>query len=250
MHPRFYPFTIPFLCLCALALCSCGEQPLPQAEPQPSTESITEDMGKHFEQVSSIQKAVIRGDLDDVAGPANWMAANNTLLGAPEGWGLQIRELRTAARTAAQAKSFEEAASATASMSRACGKCHAAVGATPRMPELGAKGIPPADHVNTVPHMLRHYWAIEQMWIGIVNPSEEAWKKGAAALEDVPLEPRKMTDDAEATPDVGNWAKAVHEIGSKSAQAEDWDSRTRIYGELLSTCAQCHEALELTIDLS
>lgn len=99
------------------------------------------------------------------------------------------------------------------------------------MPELGARGLSPADEIDTVPHMLRHYWAVEQMWIGIVNPSEESWNKGAEALEVVPLEPQKMTDDAEMTADVGNWAKAVHEISSKTAQAKDWDSRARLYGE-------------------
>jgi cytochrome c553 len=249
MLPRTYRIAILILCFCAFALYSCGEQPAPQAQPQQSTESITEDMGKHFEQVFSIQKAVIRGDLEDVPGAANWMAANHTLLGAPEGWGPHIKELRTAARTAAQAQDFKSAASATASMSRACGTCHEAEGATPRMPELGTKGLPPTDQVNTVPHMLRHYWAIEQMWIGIVNPSEDSWNKGAEALADAPLEPQKMTDNAEMTPDVGNWAKAVHEISDKTAQAKDWDSRARLYGELLATCAQCHQKLELAINL-
>lgn len=86
MLPRIYRFAVLFLCLCAFALCSCDKQPAPQAQPRQSTEPITEDMGKHFEQVSSIQKAVIRGDLDDVSGAANWMAANHSLLGAPEGW--------------------------------------------------------------------------------------------------------------------------------------------------------------------
>jgi cytochrome c553 len=250
MLPLTFRFAIPFFCLCALASFSCGEQPMPQAQLQESPESITEDMGKHFEQVSSIQKAVIRGDLHDVPGPANWMSANHTMLGAPEGWGPHIQEMRSAARTAAQAKAFDSAASATASMSRACGKCHEALSAAPRIPELGTKGLPPEDVVSTVPHMLRHYWAAEQMWIGIVNPSEESWNKGTEALDILPLGPTKLTEDGEVTTDVADWANAVHEISSQMVSANDWDSRAELYGKLLATCAQCHQKLGLAINLS
>lgn len=250
MLPLTFRFTMLLSCICALALFSCAEQPIQQAPPQELPENITEDMGKHFEQVSSIQKAVIRDDLDAVSAAANWLSANHTMVGAPEGWGPHIQEMRSFARAASEAKSVEAAASTLASMSRACGKCHEALEAEPRIPELGAKGLPPKDPAETVPHMLRHYWAVDQLWIGIVNPSEQSWNKGTEALDTVPLGPLKMTDDEEITTDVGDWAKAVHEISAQAAMAQDWDSRARLYGELLATCAQCHQKLEVEPELS
>ncbi len=88
------------------------------------------------------------------------------------------------------------------------------------------------------------------MWIGIINPSEDSWNEGVQALEIAPLEPQKMTDNAEMTTNVGEWAKSVHGIGAASAQAKDWDTRSAIYGQLLTTCAQCHQELGLEINLN
>jgi cytochrome c553 len=254
MFPFAYRFAILFLSLCAVVFVSCGQQPgqeaQPAAEPQESTELIAKHMGEHYEQVAVAQKALIRGNLDDIREPVNWMASHQTVLGAPEGWGPHIREMQSAATSAAAAQDLETAAFAVASMSLTCGKCHEAVGAEPSVPALGARGLPPPEHIESVPHMLRHHWAVEQMWIGIINPSEDSWNEGVEALEISPLEPQKMTDNAEMTANVGDWAKAVHEIGTKAAQAGDWDSRAELYGELLSTCARCHHELRLEITVN
>jgi cytochrome c553 len=169
----------------------------------------------------------------------NWMVSHQTVLGAPEGWAPHIQEKRAAAKSAAEAQVLQNAARAVASMSRTCGKCHESVGAEPRVPELGARGVAPSDHLETVPHMHQHNWATQQMWIGIINPSEDAWNKRIKALEVSPLEPQKLTVNDEMTSTVGDWAKTVHEVGAKASQAGDWDSRTEIYGELLATCARC-----------
>jgi cytochrome c553 len=242
-----------FGCVCAFTLVFCDGQPAQESpqkgEPSPATESVLEHMGEHFEQVVAVQKAIIRGDLDSTSEPAIWMAQHHSVIGAPEGWAPHIKEMREAARTAADASTLKAAAGAAASMSRTCGKCHEAVDTSPRIPELGTIGLPPSDHIAAVPHMHRHNWAVEQMWMGLVTPSEETWKKGVEALNVSPLEPHKMTDDANTTADVGGWAQSVHEIGARATQEQDWDKRAQLFGELLGTCARCHQALELTIDL-
>ena len=126
---------------------------------------------------------------------------------------------------------------------KTCGACHKAVDANPRIPQLGALGIPPAEEIGTVPHMLRHKWAADQMWMGLVEPSDENWSKGVAVLADAPLEPEGMSNDAEVSTEAGKLARRVHEIGAKAQAAADPDARALIYGDFLATCAACHQVL-------
>lgn len=246
--------TLSTMFLCLLLLTSCGEttreeQP-GRTEPETVTANpITEHMGEHFEQVTAVQMALVRGDLEGIRRPTEWLTAHPAIVGLPEGWSGFVDEMRTAARLTGEAKTFAAAGVATATMVLTCGECHTAVKAEPRVPELGSKGLPPADQVDTVPHMLRHQWAMEQMWVGLINPSEASWRKGAEVLSDAPLEPQKMTDEAELSIGVGELAQRVHELGHDARRTEDWSSRARIYGALLSTCADCHLELGLAIAL-
>ena len=224
------------------------EDPPDGLQPAKATASpIAEHMGEHFEQVSAVQRALVRGDLAGIREPTEWLAAHPAIVGLPEGWSPFVDEMRTAARLVGEAKTIEAAGAATAAMALTCGKCHSAVEAKPRVPELGSKGLPPADPVDTVPHMLRHQWAMEQMWVGIINPSEESWRKGVEVLTDAPLEPERMTDDADLTVSIGALARRVHEAGHAARQAEEWSSRAWIYGKLLPTCADCHLELGLAL---
>ncbi len=211
-------------------------------------------MGRYFEQVLVAQAAIVRGDLDGVREPAAWISDHESIAGLdraieewasdiPEGWEAHDPEIRAYARLVSEANTFEEAASAAAKMAQNCGSCHRDVRAQPRVLELGARGVPPSDVIATVPHMLRHQWAVHQMWIGIINPSDEAWTKGAEVLADAALEPENITDQTEHTPRVGELAARVHELGAQALETQVWTLRAEIYGELLASCAGCHKML-------
>jgi cytochrome c553 len=251
MAKRFALSTV-FLVLTLTA--SCGEAPRDQPPGDAESKTydhgpVAEHMGRHFEAVTAVQKALIRGDLDAIAEPTDWLESHPAIEGLPDGWMPYVEDMRTMARLSGEAKTPKAASGATAGMVLTCGECHAATEAEPHMPELGTKGLPPADQIDTVPHMLRHQWAMEQMWIGLINPSEESWKKGVEVLSDAPLQPQKMTEEAGLSVDIGALAQAVHEAGDEARQAKDWGARAQIYGGLLSTCADCHLKLGLVIDL-
>jgi hypothetical protein len=200
------------------------------------------------------QAAIVRGELDDAREPAAWIAEHESVAGlnrpieewasvVPEGWEVHDPEIRAYARLISEADTFEEAASAAAKIAMNCGHCHLDVNAKPRVLELGARGVPPSDAVATVPHMLRHDWAVHQMWIGMINPSEEAWTEGAEVLADAALEPENLTDHAEHTGRVGELAVQVHELGAQALETQVWTHRAAIYGQLLASCAGCHNLL-------
>jgi mono/diheme cytochrome c family protein len=211
-------------------------------------------MGEYFEHVNAAQVAIIRGDLDGVREPAVWIAEHESIAGlalpieqwssdTPEGWEAHDPEIRAAARRMAEAQTFEEAAAASSMMVKECGSCHQKVGAEPRVRELGAIGVPPSESLAAVAHMLRHQWAVHQMWIGMINPSDEAWREGAEVLADAPLEPQHLTEGAESTERVRELAERIHELGAQALEPRVWTLRAEIYGELLASCGDCHKLL-------
>ncbi len=250
--------TVLILSLCVAALVGCAEPPQPEvkSEPEPPAvpEATTVLMGAFFERVTAAQAAIVRGDLEGVREPAVWIAEHESIAGLSlpveqwssetrEGWEAHNSKIRDAARLISEAGNFEEAAAASARMVRECGNCHQQVGAEPRIPELGAIGIPPTESVATIPHMLRHQWAVHQMWIGLINPSDDAWQKGAEVLSGVALRKENLSPYAEYTENLSDLALRVHELGEQALETPDWSLRADIYGELLASCAGCHYKL-------
>lgn len=246
------------LSLSLATLVGCDEPPQQEAQPEPeppaASEATTALMGEFFEHVTAAQAAIVRGDLEGIREPAVWIAEHESMpgLAAPteqwsaetlDGWEAHDPEIRAAAQLVSEADSFEKAAAASAKMVLACGNCHREVGADPRIPELGAGGVPPAESLETVPHMLRHQWAVHQMWVGLINPSEEAWKKGAEVLTGAPLRKENLSPYAEYTENLPALALGVQRLGTEAFEETDWNRRAEIYGELLTTCAGCHSTL-------
>jgi cytochrome c553 len=232
---------------------ACGEPPTQDAQPdteaEPSVGPINTYMSSHFDHVTHVQRALIRGDLDEAHALARWLSEQPTVERLPEGWEPFVEEIKTAARLTSEARTYKAAAAATSAMVKTCGQCHRAVGAMPSIPTLGMKGLPPADPIETVPRMLRHEWAIEKMWVGLINPSRATREKGTDVLTDAPLQSQEITDDAELIEDVGTLARAVHELGKEAKQVDGWDERSLVYGQLLATCAECHRKLGHSVGL-
>jgi cytochrome c5 len=77
------------------------------------------------------------------------------------------------------------------------------------------------------------------MWEGLIAPSDAAWRAGAAALVNAPL--RFGAGDQAAQAD--ELAAKVHQIAESARNAASDRERADVYGELLQSCALCHEFL-------
>ncbi len=213
------------LSLSLLAACS-GSTRMPWDQPPGPGEMYT-----HFNQVAEVHAAVIRGDMEAVRATASWFAEQQEMGDLPEGSEAYVEEMRRLARQAAQADRLEQAASATGRLGDTCGSCHTAFAVGP----MFAVGSDPPVGEDRVSHMLRHRWATDRMWEGITGPSESAWLGGAKVLSsDFPL--------AGTEGKVHVLGERVHAIGFQATQATDPSDRARLCGELLATCAPCHEA--------
>lgn len=223
--PRWSAFASLALLLLLLLACaprgtSLGDDPAADAGMYP-----------HFFRVGLVQSAVIHGSLEEVREPARWLARQGGPSRLPPGSEPLVRELRAAAAAAAEADDLQEAARATAAMASVCGRCHRAYD--------GGPGAASASRPR-VADQLPHIQAAERLWLGLIAPSDEAWRAGARQLSQAPfvaLDP---------PPAVAEMVREAQAAGVRAATLEDQDERGALFGELLSTCAGCHQRVGVT----
>lgn len=195
-----------------------------------------EDMWSHFKAAADVLAAVIRGDLEGVKEPATWLAKHDEP-DLPEGADAFSRELLRAAQRAAEATTIEAAGIATGRLAAACGSCHREY----------RPGMEPTEHAEPAGgadddigmYMVRHVWAAERLWEGLVLPSDAAWEAGADVFAAVPM----ATEDLafENPEGVRALVKRTYELGRRAGLQTEPSLRARTYGELLASCAACHQ---------
>jgi cytochrome c553 len=219
---------------------ACGSsqppaEPAKPAEPPKPVVEIKPDMHDHLSRVTTIQEAVIRGDLEAVAEPATWIV-NHEQAPLPASTETYAPDIKKTAGMAAGAKDLASAAIATSQLVAACGACHQAA----KTPIAWPAQTKPVEGAGIVAHMLEHQWAVDLMYQGLAQPSDEAWKQGVEALKASPLAAKDLPKDQKLTKDIVAYEKKVHELAAKALIATDLGSKVAVYGEALASCASCH----------
>ena len=196
-------------------------------------------MRDHFTQAIQARDAIIRGDLAAMKVPAKWLADGTVSETLPEDWKPYVAHLQNIARLALQAKELAEAASAIGAMGAACGDCHAELGVTRRLLRMSPEG----QLLRAPDRMLRHPWAADRMWEGLIRPSDRAWSAGAGVLQETTLRREMLADNNSPPRAVVALADAVRILGQLGSTMPAWSARARLYGDYVATCAACHSML-------
>lgn len=205
-----------------LSLTACSSSPPPP--------DLGDRMFDHFHAAGQIQTALIVGDLEGVRQPAAWLANSeqfDDLDGSEDG----VQRVRAAASRIEDATSIRQAARAAGQLAGACAGCHEAANDGPRFHEADT----PDEGGTAIDHMMRHLWAMDRMWEGLISGSTETWIAGASAIADEHPEGALSNPAA-----IGELGDRLHRQAS-DARTAPVSRRPALYGELLETCAACHE---------
>jgi len=224
-------FVLASSCILALLVVACGGS-TPE-ETRSTVATVGQHMNEHFAQVREVEDAVMRGDLEAAAGPARSLLEHQEVPGLPPGTLKYVVDMRNSAMGVTSTDNVGNAAVATATMVATCGQCHAASGATPKMPAV----TPSAPAEGVASHMRDHEYAINLLGEGLIGPSDTLWREGAEALKAAPL---VATDFPEVPANIAASAARVHELADRALTATDTGARVAIYGELIGSCAACH----------
>jgi cytochrome c553 len=191
-------------------------------------------MAAHGMLTTWARDAVITGDIAQLQMLMGGLASyryDSVKLGS---WLPFMQDLQQTARLTAQATSVKLAASGVATLGRICGECHRASGGGP------AEHIaPPKVDTSSEPftqRMQTHVWAADQLWSGLITPSDAAWNAGAKALASISTETDRDVPKSYRKPLVD-----VRALGAKADGITSLAARADLYGVLLATCGECHQ---------
>lgn len=199
------------------------------ARPAPAPATPQDGMWLHFQDVSEVQLAMARGELERAREAARRVEEIRVIPGIPEGWEAEVDRLRRYAAAIRTARTFEIATSAAAHMAASCGACHQAHDVGPIF-----TAVPAAPEPGEVEHMVEHVWAADRLWEGLMIPSDERWTAGARVLAEH-LVPMHLL--ARGTSGLGVQLKS---LGLDAMHDTTLQDRAQRYAEVLNTCADCH----------
>lgn len=203
------------------------------------SESTLEDhMQAHFSLVGEVQSAIIQGDLERARQAGLRLAEHPEHQDLPQGIKNPIEDVRAFSRSVSRSTSIQDAARCTAEIGAACGRCHRAAGVGP---QLQTSVMPPPGAASGT-HMLRHAWAADRLWEGLVVPSDRLWQAGAVALTEDPI----FSPDDIGGQEARVLAREIHDLGAEARRLEDPGMRSGILGRILGTCADCHALKGIT----
>lgn len=87
--------------------------------------------------------------------------------------------------------------------------------------------------------MALHQYAAEQMWLGLVVPSHEAWIRGSDAIS----EHWNPVGEQAVDGSISNRIEAIREMGPSLREAQTPLARAEAYGRLIAGCGGCHVAM-------
>jgi len=216
---------------CALG---CGA-PSSKAPPSAPVPAATTPMARHDLLAIEVRDAIASGDRAAAQLAAAALAAVDVAPRAPR-YDQKIAGMHAAATRVANATDISLALE-FGELARTCANCHALFGG----PTTVSVQAPPAPAPGAVRRMTRHAWALEQLWIGIVFNSEAPWLAGAEVLADPAVSSDELTPNKTTDVEIDALAASVQRIGRRAKVEYGPKPRAHLYGELLSTCARCHE---------
>ncbi len=227
-----------------LALVACSKKPAsPAADGASSVSSSVQATGDaevmhaRLATLTAARDHVIAGRHDEARTLLQQISQDIAPSMAPEAWREPLRDLRDSAAEGAETDDLPTLAEAVADSARACGACHAAVGARPAFVEVE---VPAEDAA-----MARHVWAADRMWEGLVAREPARWGRAAAVLSGETADNSTLYAGlslAEAA-DAARLHDRVHQLteGGDLERADPRD-QVEVYGAFLATCADCHDA--------
>ena len=232
-----------------LAAVSCAAPAAPAAQtphsPAPAAAvapMMPPDLGYHmrtsFWDTLEARDALIAGDLARAQRAADRLAKTDYAAVLPRDWMHWTAQLQQRADELSLAPDLSSAAQALGRMALVCGECHELHNtgpSHPRVPPLPWED--PPEELDA--RMQRHQLGMVQMWDGLVLPSEQAFRSGTVTITRAPLRaPEQATAPIDET--LRARIEEVRALAKDARRATSYEERGRVYGELISRCAQCH----------
>ena len=248
-----YPaIAVSAIALLAFSACKKGEEskkePVSAAQPKDATEApaatattdagAREQMQEHYETIREIERAIVSGDTATAREHAQRLA-DHTPSAAVAAHADEIESVKLAAATLAKEENLDALAHGAANLASLCGHCHLV---TTKITSFEWVEVP-EEGGSAADRMQRHMWAMDRLWEGLVGPSEMSWQEGSKVLAAAPFPVDQLPVDAAFHANAKAQLAAIAGMAKRASAATEAAERSKVYGELLGTCAGCHNSL-------
>ena len=172
-------------------------------------------MQRHFSDLRDIEHMLLAGKLDDARARAFLLTKPERDPGL-EPFADEAAAVARAATALVSAPSIPEACRLEARIVEACASCHVLVPKV--LPQPAMPAMPDA-------LMLRHRWAADRLWEGVVRVNDRSWRAGLGVFA------------VSSTPRLQELSKGA--IDAFESHHDTIATRANVYGELLVACANC-----------
>jgi hypothetical protein len=230
------PFVFALGAVAAVACSSGGERATQTDIPRIASpsEALKPHMRAHFAAASAIQRATVSGQLEQAKQEATWLLAHDEPSQLAS-WTPYVDEMKSSARAILDAPDLTSAAVGVSQLGRVCSRCHQATNA---VVSFAWEESPPDSPLLAV-QMSRHEWAAARLWEGLVAPSNDVWREGAAVMASSRLDVL-ATSSGTSPSAVLTFSERVHELATSGGTIDEPEARATLYGKLLTTCVACH----------
>lgn len=200
---------------------------------------VRQHMHVRFRATDGIRTAIANGDLRRTHEEARTVAelADPDLL--PQ-WQPYVDNVRAAALQITKSEDTVTAARQLATLGWRCAQCHDAAPGTKIV--FRETLTPPAD-AKVAATMAGHQWAAARMWEGLIGPSKDRWNAGAAALAKAPLTIVAEGEVPGHELGIADDVARIRLLATRAPKAKTTFDRAETYGQLLATCANCHNTI-------
>jgi hypothetical protein len=203
--------------------------------PRPSQQTLTTQtfMNAHFQDTVVMRQAAMAGRLSELRAAASAIAKDDWSPKLRADYAPYLSTVRILAGTAAGAESLQASVFALGKLGDACADCHK---------KFGGPGSPvapdPLDEADDI-SMQRHAAAADELWQGLIGPSDTSWFNGTRDLVEAPALDSDVADIATA-------ARHLKDLAAQGMNVAPPD-RARIFSDVLLTCGACHERLGVPV---
>jgi cytochrome c553 len=201
------------------------------------------EMHKNLSRTVDLQTGVVQGDLGKAKEAASWLLSRRDAMSFPPSADEFQQRILELASNIAEARDMRTVAAQTGQLAAACGSCHQAFGSGPRF--VVGTDAPGGDAQEAL--MIRHLWAADRMWEGLIGPSEEAWAAGAQAMAQTQPALARAIRTSSAIEVSEAFLGEVNLLANEALEAVGTDQRADAYGRILETCFRCHAPIGILV---
>lgn len=224
----------------ALAATNGGEgaPAVKPASPASAPPDLRAHMQASFWEAIRARDALISANLPRAQSAAAALANQDFRSLVPADWSHWVNAMQQSARELSMAPNLASASAELGRLALICGECHDLHRRDSNRGRTEPQPWPePKDDLQF--RMLRHQVGADQLWDGLVLPSENLFRSGTMTLARAPLAPLEQNGEA-VGPALQARIEAVRTLARQGREATTYAERGRVYGELIARCADCH----------